>query len=592
MQRQCACGKSAGLTGQCSECQSQWFTKQPESAANPASAPILHELIQPKLRVGEPGDRYEQEADRIAEQVIRMPNPQPTPPLTIQRLDPVDAKPLQRQEIEDEEEEISTVQEKGLASPTTLPISPAIEERLQRQEDHISEAEDRERAEDDQEETIQANGLFGQSLQVTPTLEERLQASRGKGQPLPIETRSFMESRFGHDFSQIRIHSDGEAAQMNRELAAQAFTHRQDIYFATGHYNPQSQPGRQLLAHELVHTIQQTTPTRLEPQSVQPRQLHSEVPPATKVRVPVNQIVYPASEIAIQCQERAQSPDPVVRIEFFRDERIAIATGRSGQTYRGVITSLDLPVGIYRARFLWRRGAYSELETRDERGNVTQQEFRALFDIEESLYAPDFSLSQFVIIVHQSYSTGVGQPADDQGDVTDQPSSPVDLTPEERLLLTEVIQTSQQEDVPLDVDPTELQEFLAELRTITDEAERQRILREFLDFYQDMVERSEDSSGASPLSLVEAFRRFRTMSPAEREIMRTNRELQETETDTSPPIDAQTRATLQLDAEQSQQTTAQIDDLNQFLGQLDRAITTEEVRRQLEARRGNFLISC
>ncbi|AUP79057.1 eCIS core domain-containing protein [Flavivirga eckloniae] len=70
-------------------------------------------------------------------------------------------------------------------------------------------------------------------------------------------TKGFMESRFGSDFSDVKIHTGSEAVQMSRELNAQAFTVGNDIYFNQGKYSPNSDTGKHLLAHELTHTIQQ-----------------------------------------------------------------------------------------------------------------------------------------------------------------------------------------------------------------------------------------------------------------------------------------------------------------------------------------------
>ncbi len=75
--------------------------------------------------------------------------------------------------------------------------------------------------------------------------------------PLSGSTRSFMESRFETDFSNVGIHTGGEAARMNRELGARAFAHDGDIYFGFGQHNPQSVRGKRLLAHELTHVVQQ-----------------------------------------------------------------------------------------------------------------------------------------------------------------------------------------------------------------------------------------------------------------------------------------------------------------------------------------------
>ena len=66
-----------------------------------------------------------------------------------------------------------------------------------------------------------------------------------------------MESGFGADFSNVRIHNNSEAHGMSKDLNAQAFTHGNDVYFNEGKYSPRSQEGKVLLAHELTHTIQQ-----------------------------------------------------------------------------------------------------------------------------------------------------------------------------------------------------------------------------------------------------------------------------------------------------------------------------------------------
>jgi hypothetical protein len=168
-------------------------------------------LIQTKLMVGPAGDRYEQEADRVAEQVLSGPVPQRSE----------DAKgvggqlPVQRQE---DEEEVQT-----------KPSAPSGGSR---------------------------SGEAG-GFQVGGPIEGRLAANKGSGSPLPEETRSYMEERFGADFGQVRLHTDSEAAQMNQDLSAQAFTQGQDIYLGAGKFSPDTDTGRHLLAHELTHVIQQ-----------------------------------------------------------------------------------------------------------------------------------------------------------------------------------------------------------------------------------------------------------------------------------------------------------------------------------------------
>ena len=77
------------------------------------------------------------------------------------------------------------------------------------------------------------------------------------GQPLPAETQASLEAQLQHDFSHVRIHTDGQAAQTAVQLNARAVTYGRDIAFAPGQYDPHSPDGQQLLAHELVHTAQQ-----------------------------------------------------------------------------------------------------------------------------------------------------------------------------------------------------------------------------------------------------------------------------------------------------------------------------------------------
>jgi hypothetical protein len=80
---------------------------------------------------------------------------------------------------------------------------------------------------------------------------------RSAGQPLDAQTRAFMEPRFGHDFSRVRVHTDARAAQSAQAVNALAYTLGRDIVFAAGHYSPRSSSGRLILAHELTHVVQQ-----------------------------------------------------------------------------------------------------------------------------------------------------------------------------------------------------------------------------------------------------------------------------------------------------------------------------------------------
>jgi hypothetical protein len=83
-------------------------------------------------------------------------------------------------------------------------------------------------------------------------------SGQGAGRPLDATTRAFMEPRFGRDFGGVRIHADSAAATAAKALRANAFATGSDIFFGEGRYQPNSAPGRRLLAHELTHTVQQS----------------------------------------------------------------------------------------------------------------------------------------------------------------------------------------------------------------------------------------------------------------------------------------------------------------------------------------------
>jgi hypothetical protein len=231
-------------------------------------------LIQTKLTVGPAGDRYEQEADRVAEQVLSMPAPISRPPAASGKSSPV-------QRAAEEEEEVQT-------KPLAASITPLVQRQPEEEEVQTKLLVQREAAPEEEEvqtkllvqreaapeeEEIQtrpsAQRASEGGFEVGSNVEARLAVTRGGGSPLPAETREFMETRFGADFSSVRVHTGSEAAQLNRAVSAQAFTLGQDIYLGEGKYDPGTDTGKRLLAHELAHTIQQTGPSNL--QRVTPR---------------------------------------------------------------------------------------------------------------------------------------------------------------------------------------------------------------------------------------------------------------------------------------------------------------------------------
>jgi len=88
-------------------------------------------------------------------------------------------------------------------------------------------------------------------------VQSQIDSFKGGGQPLPPTLRASFESRFGHDFGEVRIHAGAQAAEAAESINAQAFTVGQDVAFAAGQYSPETGEGQRLLAHELTHVIQQ-----------------------------------------------------------------------------------------------------------------------------------------------------------------------------------------------------------------------------------------------------------------------------------------------------------------------------------------------
>src|SRR5213078_1429137 len=101
---------------------------------------------------------------------------------------------------------------------------------------------------------------------VPPVVHDVLSSS---GQPLDAGTRAFMEPRFGHDFSGVRVHTDGRAAESARAVNALAYTVGRDVVFGAGQYAPETSEGRRVLAHELTHTIQQAHTLRTKADGLQ-----------------------------------------------------------------------------------------------------------------------------------------------------------------------------------------------------------------------------------------------------------------------------------------------------------------------------------
>ncbi len=150
--------------------------------------------LQAKLKIGTPGDIYEQEADRVAEQVV------------------YSMSPIQRK----------------CSKPCPLEDEGKVQRKVERMSDSAG-----------------------------ASVADSFVSNLGPGQPLDKATRAYFEPRFGHDFSQVRVHTDARAAEAAREVNARAFTVGRDVVFGEGEYGAGNK--QRLMAHELAHVVQQTS---------------------------------------------------------------------------------------------------------------------------------------------------------------------------------------------------------------------------------------------------------------------------------------------------------------------------------------------
>jgi len=180
--------------------------------------------IQAKMTVSAPGDIYEQEADSVAEKVVRGLNSQ-----------------VQRQE---EEEELQ------------MKLTSEIQRQEEEEELQMKLASEVQRQEEEEEELMMKPD-DGSVAQLSEAVEARINAACGNGQQLSADIREPMEQAFGADFNGVHIHTDSEADGLNRQINAKAFTTGHDIFFRDGEYSPSSASGQKLIAHELTHVVQQ-----------------------------------------------------------------------------------------------------------------------------------------------------------------------------------------------------------------------------------------------------------------------------------------------------------------------------------------------
>ena len=216
--------------------------------------------IQPKLTVGKPNDKYEKEADAVADKVVqRMAiSDKAIPGQGVVQQKPVAhaiTPVVHRKCAECEREEKLQKKEEENTEEMPLQRKPIFESNADPEDDKPLQR----KCEACGHEEEKAQRKEGQSTQpsASSSIESQLNSSKGAGSPLAHDVNASMSNAFGTDLSQVRVHADSKAAEMSKALNAQAFTHGQDIYFNSGKYDPESAAGKHLLAHELTHTVQQ-----------------------------------------------------------------------------------------------------------------------------------------------------------------------------------------------------------------------------------------------------------------------------------------------------------------------------------------------
>lgn len=304
-------------------------------------------FFQPKLAVGQPGDKYEREADAVADKVVSQ---QPAKGNSVQRkeISAVQAMPEKKEEEkkvqkknEVDKEEEKTVQKKD-DQPAKEEKKPELNTGKKEEEKPVQKKDDKSK----EEEKLQKKDAADEKEEEKPVqkkeepekkpaadevlkeekeekkdgkpsvmakesnsrdaqgggdqLAQQLKDQRGDGSPLPREVRNEMGTSIGADFSNVRIHTGEKAAALSDEIGAQAFTHGNDVYFNSGKYDTDSSAGRHLLAHELTHVVQQGAAPAMEGKTSSAAATHSTPGVQREISTPLPEGVKPdeKSEVA------------------------------------------------------------------------------------------------------------------------------------------------------------------------------------------------------------------------------------------------------------------------------------------------------
>ncbi|MEM9340212.1 MAG: DUF4157 domain-containing protein [Bacteroidota bacterium] len=344
--------------------------------------------VHTRPEVGQPNDPHEQEANAMADRVMRMPSevseeekispmrgnsdvfmmkPKTTDTIRMvpQQSDTVMMKPQShdffpmiptsgRVQMMEEDERVDPKPEdrvNGQEEEEKIQMQTEEEDiqlmeddeqvRMQTEEEEVSmkEEDDQVSMQQEDEEMVNKKGMStaavqptaGGKRQASQGLTNKINSTKGAGSPLSPETQQELGNKMGADFSSVRIHTDSKAVDMNKELSAKAFAHGKDIYFNQGNYDPGSSNGKHLLAHELTHVMQQRGKEMIQ------KDQESNENRNTRVEVGFNAFIPNVLNAPVYAQNKAwkKEPSPFSSKLFASDNRSYAQSGTSRISQRG-----------------------------------------------------------------------------------------------------------------------------------------------------------------------------------------------------------------------------------------------------------------
>lgn len=229
----------------------------------PSPTPIhdFHALpLQAKLEVTPSGDRFEAEADRVADHVMQRDAARRPPPLISALSGGAIAPSLQHESTQRRAPQRQSAQRQATQRAGGKAAATGGKSAAQRSEPKLEEEQRKKaggpkKAASAQRDASTSDGGFA----VPVGAESAIQSMRASGgSPMNAGVRQFMEGRMGHDLSDVRVHDSPGAHRAAEGLGARAFTVGRDVFFGAGQYTPSTPSGQRLLAHELTHTVQQS----------------------------------------------------------------------------------------------------------------------------------------------------------------------------------------------------------------------------------------------------------------------------------------------------------------------------------------------